>query len=80
MNEYLGCLRGQRFLLSIRDVHVCRFLQVIAESDPKVSWQTNRNFGEVQRADFLGGDRAREWGVRPVGKGTMNKVSGDGRK
>ena len=80
MNEYLGCLCGQRLLLLIGDVHICRFLQVIAESDPKVSWQTDGNFGEVQRADFLRGDRACEWGVRPVGKGTMNKVGGDGKK
>ena len=80
MNEYLGCLRGQRFLLLIRDVHVCRFLQVIAESNPKVSWQTDGNFGEVEGVDFLRGDRAREWGVSPVGKGTVYKVGGDGRK
>ena len=80
MDEYLGGFRGQCFLLLIGEVHICRPQQVIAESNPEVPRETDRDFGEVERADFLCGDCAREWGVRPVGKRTMYKVGGDGRK
>ena len=79
LNEYLGGLRSQCFLLLISDVHVCRPQQVIAESDPEVPRETDRDFGEVKRVDFLCGDRAREWGVRPVGEGAMDKVDGNSK-
>ena len=48
LNEYLGCLGSQTSLLLFSDVHVCCFLQVIAQSNPKVSWQTDGNFWEFQ--------------------------------
>ena len=80
MNEYLGCLRSQTSLLLFGDVHVCCFLQVIAQGNPKISWQTDGDFWEFQRADLLGCNSARKWGLCPVGEGAMYQVGGDGRK
>ena len=67
MDEYLGGLLHQCFTLLVREVHLCRLHQVIAESDPEVHGETDRDFGEVERVDRLRGDRANEWRIRPAG-------------
>ena len=79
MDEYLGGFRGQCFLLLIGEVHICRPQQVIAESNPEVPRETNRDFGKLEGVDFLRGDRAREWRVRPPGEGAVDEESGNGK-
>ena len=79
MDEYLGGLLHQCFTLLLRELHLCRLHQVIAESNPKVHGETDGDFGEVKRVDRLRGDCARERGVRPAGKGAVDEESGDSK-